>query len=94
MYTKVVESLGGFWDAFPWVAWLFMLLLNGATFAGKVPAAVEALVGIIGWALDGLVLIWIIFDVLYRSAPWWWILVCLFCPLGFLIYWFKGREGP
>ena len=94
VYSKVVEALGGFWDAFPWVVWGLWVVLFVLILSDKLPDPALPLVGLFRWVMHGLLVIWIVFDVLYREVQWWWILVCLFCPIGLWLYWFRGREGP
>ena len=94
VYTKVVEGLGWVWGAFPWLLFLAMIGLNVVVRTGHVQnLALAGLLVLVSVVADGLLVIWLVFDVMYNQAPWWWVLVALFCPFGFLIYWFMGRQG-
>ena len=88
--TVVANSCGSAWDIFPWV--YFFWNFGGVYIGFGNPNPIVALVLLIaGLVLGPLFIFWIICDVLDRGVGWWWILVCIFCNLGLLLYLLKGR---
>jgi len=91
-YHAIVEGLGGFWDIFPWIGLAFYIGSRSMGFLHVSPvAALVLLVCALVWNLT--YIFWVIFDVLYFSAEWWWILVSILCyPIGLVLYLVKGRP--
>ena len=90
----MVEGLGGFWDAFPYILLIYSIFMRFGPRFLDVPLHLALALFVGNLVLVGLFLVWCIFDVLHRSAAWWWILIAFFCfPIGWWIYTAKGREG-
>ncbi len=97
--ARIVGSVGGFWDIFPWLALLFTILPIVLPFVGLAPSAILSQImamALIGFqALVGLALVfWIIVDVIEQRVGIYWIFIAIFLcyPVGFLIYLLSARE--
>lgn len=88
--NTVVNAVGGFWDVFPWI-YLVLSGISGWVGYSSAPAMVNLIVIIAAAVCGPLFIFWIICDVLARGVGWWWILICICCPFGLLIYLFSGR---
>jgi len=90
IYTVIANGAGPVWDIFPWV---YLIWSFGAGWIGFGSASetVQLIILIAGLALGPLFIFWVICDVLDRGVGWWWILLCIFCNFGLLLYLLKGR---
>ena len=93
LHTQIVVRIGDFWNYYPWIGLVVsacVAWVNLAHTPGPL-AIVLSLVALIWFLTYGA---WVILDVFYREADWWWIpIAILFCyPLGFIGYLLWGRE--
>jgi len=103
---RIVGSVGGFWNIFPWLALALMVGLPLAATFGTVAVAtavgpestLPALLYIGAISLSVLVgaalTFWVVVDVLHQQAGIWWIfIILLVCgPIGLLMYLLMARE--
>ena len=92
-YHGIVEGMGGFWDWYPWLGLVVGIGWRVLGMAGApAPVVLAILLLQVIWAST--YILWVIFDVLYFGAHWWWIILSICCyPIGLVLYLVKGREA-
>lgn len=97
--SRIVGTVGAFWDIFPWIALAITALPIILQFTSFDPtAALSQVMFIAAIGLQGVVglalLFWIVVDVLEQQAGIWWIFIAIFgCyPIGFLVYLLTARQ--
>jgi hypothetical protein len=88
-YSRLVVSMGGGWPLIPWIC----LAANAGLFWFGIHGDIGALIVYpIQLGAEIIFITWVIADVLDTQSAWWWIPLCIFCWLGFIYYFFAGRQ--
>ncbi len=95
---RIVGSVGGFWNIFPWLALAFSVLPYLMQFGVlQLPETLALAVMIPLGIFSGLIglglIFWVIVDVINQQAGIFWIPISICCsPIGLILYLLIGRQ--